>query len=115
MEAGGKEGPRPLRIRVLKSGTAGLDLSALAVSAHVDQSEGGSFAAIRRLNCDDVLVILRANLQLGDRTRILVAFQFFVLRFLALVHVNIVAMLLFVALYNLSIFPELVAIKVGHL
>src|SRR5580698_5254738 len=64
-----------------------LDVSVLALRMHIDEREGRPLASVARLDGYDVLIILGANYELDDRTRVLVALQFLI--FIALVAIGI--------------------------
>ena len=73
-----------------------LDVSALATGIHVDNRKSRSLAGVRGLNGHDVLVIFSTHFQFGDRTRVLLALQFFAAFgvLVVIMHVDIAAVFL---------------------
>jgi hypothetical protein len=92
-----------------------LDVALLAVRVNVNQREGRAAVAVVRFDGDHVLVVLRADFQLGDGPRV-VAFTFQLFGslgvFVVVVDIDVTTVLLRVALEDLAVLSQFVAIEV---
>jgi hypothetical protein len=92
-----------------------LDVALLAVRVNVYQREGRAAVAVVRFDGDYVLVVLRANLQLGDGSGV-VAFTFQLFGslgvFVVVVDIDVATVFLRVALEDLAVLSQFVAIEV---
>ncbi len=94
-----------------------LDIALLTASMNVDESERGAAVALHRFDRDYVLIVLRANFQLSDRTGVvafaLESFGFFVI---VVVEIGVRAgMFVGVALKHFAVCLKFFAVEVDDL